>query len=360
LDYLVYSYLQKMNDTAALQLVVEVMKTNKIAQPLVHGSVYSLLASIGRYWVERKQWKEAAEFEFPLVLQNELKKENGGLCCGQWAYIMKHYIRILGLAHMLDENGIQKQDEATLHRAEEELEQMRKHFNDPLFDKEMRNELCILWRISSEVHLDVAEACVAWLRGQSTKALELLSKAAQKEDSYFKPSVKPSVIYIVREHLAERFLQLNRYNDALIHLKRVQTQAPNRLNVLLGAGLCAERLDAQEEAYDFFLLAITQVTDCSPGKEGVNFEKCVESKLQLLSSPQLSQSIGQDRSVRLDKLANAWAFVKHRHNVKNQYINPSTSYLILELWIFVIYLLCSGMLGFGLSQFIQLSRKKEQ
>lgn len=113
--------------------------------------------------------------------------------------------------------------------------------------RELSEDLSVLWRITVDVQVGVAQAMVDWVEGRRDDAIIQLAHMADNEDSYFKPSVKPSgtatallvkvrlslqffcaVIYPVREHLADKLMIMGRTSAALRAYQDTLKQQPLR------------------------------------------------------------------------------------------------------------------------------------
>lgn len=286
LDYLVYSYHQIGQDRKAAAFVAEVVRTEHIFPSLTHGSVYSLIAATARSLAETHNWEALAQYQFPLALASDLR--NGGTSVGDWASMFKVYLRLLGLSNLpvvLDRSA---EADADADRADrlwsirqevaDSLALMRNLSTSPRLERELKQDLSVLWRITADVQLGVAQAVHEWVEDRRDEAIAILTRMADIEDSYFKPSVKPSVIYPVREHLADKLVLVGRLDEALAAYKATLEQQPLRFNSLLGAAKTARALYRYEEANVHYTTLLQQITGCEEVKRQERFSTTYDPK----------------------------------------------------------------------------------
>jgi len=124
---------------------------------------------------------------------------------GDWANMFKVYLRMLGLSNLpmvLDRPDAEANADANADRADrlwsirhevaDNLALMRNLSTSPRLERELKQDLSVLWRITADVQLGVAQAVHEWVEDRRDEAIVILTRMADIEDSYFKPSVKPS------------------------------------------------------------------------------------------------------------------------------------------------------------------------
>jgi hypothetical protein len=195
-------------DKKANDFVEEVLRTEFIFPSLTHGSVYSLIASTARSLAETHNWEALAQYRFPLALASDLR--NGGKSVGEWATMFKLYLRLLGLSNLPSVLDWPAADDSaalevradrlwsTRQEVTDSLEVMRNLSRSPGLERELKQDLSVLWRIAVDVQLGVAQAVHEWIEDRRDEAIAILTRMADIEDSYFKPSVKPSGKPVIR------------------------------------------------------------------------------------------------------------------------------------------------------------------
>jgi tetratricopeptide (TPR) repeat protein len=91
-----------------------------------------------------------------------------------------------------------------------------------------------------EIQRRAATAWLAKAEGKTGEALQLMSSAADLEDSTDKHPVTPGAVLPARELLGDLYLELSKPAEALKEYERVLSDSPNRLNALYGAGNAAQ------------------------------------------------------------------------------------------------------------------------
>jgi hypothetical protein len=127
---------------------------------------------------------------------------------GDWANMFKVYLRMLGLSNLpvvldrpadaeanADANANTDRADrlwSIRHEVADNLALMRNLSTSPRLERELKQDLSVLWRITADVQLGVAQAVHEWVEDRRDEAIAILTRMADIEDSYFKPSVKPS------------------------------------------------------------------------------------------------------------------------------------------------------------------------
>ncbi len=227
LDYLVYAYLQKGEDSLAKERV-DHLKTITEVSPLNFKVFYAFAASPSRYFLEKRMWKEAADMEiYPPGFPWEKFS---------WQKAIIHFTRSLGAAHM------GKMDEA-----KKELENLRSLYVVLSKEKNMSREAAQV-----AVQINSSEAWIQYKERNNDNALKLMKAAADMEDGTEKHPVTPGEIIPARELLGDMLLEMNKPALALEAYKSVLETHPNRFNGLYSAGLAAERCGNKEETTLYF------------------------------------------------------------------------------------------------------------
>lgn len=206
LDYKMYGYLQVGDEENARETLDKVMAVETLPDDMISG--YGVAAAIARYHLELKKWEEAAQLEIgvPEVVTWERYPENMALF---------HYTRGLGAARTGD-----------LEQAETEREYIRQAVNDL---HEAGNSY---WAYMSEALGKAVEAWTLYERGETDRALNLMSEAADLEESMDKHPVSPGEVLPVRELYGELLLKEGREEEAMAAFEASLERTPNRLNAL--------------------------------------------------------------------------------------------------------------------------------
>ena len=100
LDYLVYAYLQKKEDSLAKQQL-DYLETINEVYPANFKVAYAFAAIPARYALERKNWKEAAELQ--------LHPANFSWEKFPWQEAIIHFAKVLGNVHLNNPNEAEKE-----------------------------------------------------------------------------------------------------------------------------------------------------------------------------------------------------------------------------------------------------------
>jgi tetratricopeptide (TPR) repeat protein len=114
--------------------------------------------------------------------------------------------------------------------------------------KTLRDKKDAYWSEQMDIQRQVAEAWVAFGRGDKEKALIELRYAAEREAATEKHAVTPGPLAPGREQLAEALLAMGRPGEALIEFEAVQRTEPNRFRAIYGAARAAEMVGDRERA----------------------------------------------------------------------------------------------------------------
>jgi tetratricopeptide (TPR) repeat protein len=215
MDYLVYAYLQKAEDSLVKEQW-DYLRTIHEVYPVNFKVAYSFAAIPARYLLENKMWKDAANLAIhPAAFTWEKFP---------WQKAIIHYTRILGLVHI-----------GNMDSAEAELKILKRLYDTLTNQKDLYK--------ANQVDIQIKTAC-AWLlfkEGKNKKALELMNDAADREDATEKNPVTPGEVIPARELLGDMFVQMRDPSKALEAYQEDLKRHPKRFNGLYGAGLAAEK-----------------------------------------------------------------------------------------------------------------------
>jgi tetratricopeptide (TPR) repeat protein len=221
MDYLEYAYLQSGRVGAAREVRVE-MEGLPPATGLTLTGDYALAAIPARYTLELGKWEEASA----LRVRNEAVP---------WAQ---------AIAWMAV--GVASARSGDIKRAAE-AERALAELRDALGQQNNG-----YWMKQVEVQREEVEAWMAEHNGKGTDAMNLMTTAAELEESMDKNSVTPGAITPAREMLGQLLLQQNHPQDALAAFEAVLKVAPKRFNALYGAASAAEASGKLSAAHRYF------------------------------------------------------------------------------------------------------------
>jgi hypothetical protein len=226
LDYLVYAYLQKGDNSHAAEQL-KYLAGFKQVSPTNAKVAYAFAAIPARFALENKQWQDAAALQlYPTSL---------GWNKFPWQEAINHFARLLGAAHIKNRDA-----------AKAELAKL-KQLNDTLI-----NQKDIYKARQVQVQINAGEAWILFDAGDKNKALQLMNLAADMEDSTEKNPVTPGEVIPARELLADMLLQMQQNENALLAYEAVLKKCPNRFNSLFGAGTAAEKTSDAKKAGLYF------------------------------------------------------------------------------------------------------------
>ena len=253
MDYLVYAYLQKGDDSLA-KAQWDYLRTIREVYPANFKVAYAFAAIPARYVLENKKWKEAASLEiYPTSFPwNKFP----------WEEAIIHFARLLGSVHTgLRDSAISELDKLKIIR-------------DTL---QRRGDMYKANQV--DIQIMCSEAWILFKAGKYSNALEHMISAAEKEDATEKNPVTPGEVIPARELLADMLLEMG-YNEKALtaYLEDLKTH-PNRFNGLYGAGLSAEKCGDKKNAASYYhrLSEISSVHSHRP--------ELVAARLFLISIP---------------------------------------------------------------------------
>jgi len=226
MDYLMYAYLQKADDSLA-KAQWDYLQTIRTVNPANFKVAYAFAAIPARYVLEKKMWKEAASLElYPSGFPWEKFA---------WQKAIIHFARLLGDVH----SGL-------MDSARSELGKL-KVLHDTLLNKGERYQ-------ANEVDIQIraSEAWIQFKNGKYGSALEHMISAADMEDATEKNPVTPGEVIPARELLADMLLEMGYKEKALTAYQEDLKLHPNRFNGLYGAGLASDKCGDKKNAASYY------------------------------------------------------------------------------------------------------------
>lgn len=234
MDYLVYAYLQKGENKLAKEQL-KYLETFIDVYPLTFKVAYAFAAIPSRFYLENKNWNEAATAQ--------LYPSNFPWIKFPWQKSIIHFTRLLGAAHLENIKG-----------AEAELTKLKQLHAILQQQKDLYKSKQV------EIQIKTGEAWILFAAAQKKEALSLMKLAADMEDSTEKHPVTPGEVLPARELFGDMLLQVKQYENALFAYEAVLKKSPNRFNSLYGAGSAAEKSGNTQRAI-FYYKQLSTVMD---------------------------------------------------------------------------------------------------
>jgi tetratricopeptide (TPR) repeat protein len=214
MDYLIYAYLQNAQDKKAQHTLITINKIERYQNSFA--SAYGIAAAQARYFLELRQWENAAKLELRTHSTFPWDKY-------PWFEAITHFARGLGAARSKDTD-----------RARESIGTLDTFYER---SKEAGQDY---WGVLVDSQRKTVAAWTAYSEGAKDKALQIMKKAAEIEDSVDKHPVTPGVVLPARELLGDMLVLLGKYGEAIDAYESSLQISPNRFNSLYGAGHAAE------------------------------------------------------------------------------------------------------------------------
>jgi Tfp pilus assembly protein PilF len=224
-DYMVYAQLQLGQDRAARAVIDHAFAVPKKVDHFV--TAYAYAAMPARYAVERGDWKTAASLPLdpPADVMSWKKYPQ--------AESMNAFGRGIGAA--------MSRDPAAAQVEVKRLQGLR--------DAAAAMKIGY-WVEQIDIQAEVVRGLATGAAGQHAEGIEILRKAAAREDAAQKHAVTPGLLLPAREVLAYTILDWGQPSDALREFEAVLAKEPNRYRAFAGAAQAATKAgDAKMAAY---------------------------------------------------------------------------------------------------------------
>ena len=255
MGYLVYAYLQKGDNTKAIEQY-EYMKTmSKIYPSNIAAIAYPFAAVPARIALENRQWENAANVE---PHDSELQWENY-----PWQKSLMHFARAIGSSHLKDFSS-----------AEKELDVLKSLRQELVNSGNKSNAKQVL------IQIIITEGWLNFLKGKQNEGIALLQEAVEMEDIVGKHGVTPGKLIPAREFLAEMFMTMNKPDEALIAYEKNLKISPNRFNGIYGAAIAAKQSGNKEKAVQYFQQLIELTKNSKSNRPELEEAKLFISKQQ--------------------------------------------------------------------------------
>ncbi len=230
LDYLVYAYLQKGDNTNAETYFDQVKAIKKLHPAGIPASMYSVAAIPARLALENRDWQRAANLE----LQNfEVDWEKF-----PWQKAIHHFAKAMGAACQKDFDS-----------AEKEI-QMLETIHQKLIAQKDRSKHIQVKQV--EIQMKTAQAWALFSKGNRKEAVLLMQKAVAIEAQTSKHPVTPGDVLPAIELLGDMLLKIGRNKEAFAAYEENLKVHPERFNGVYGAAVAAKQSGNQEKADQYF------------------------------------------------------------------------------------------------------------
>ena len=221
IDYLVYGYLQKGQEREAMQILEKLNATSNFQDSFA--SAYAIAAAQARIALERSDWKKAAAL--PVRTHQSFPWDKY-----PWFEAITYFSRGLGTARSGD-----------IEAAHTNLSRLNELYDST---KEAGQDY---WAILVDSQRKSVESWIMFSKGQKLQALELMTTAADLEDSVDKHPVTPGAVIPARELLGDMLIELGQYEESIAAYERALEISANRLRSLTGIKT-AEQLSGDNKA----------------------------------------------------------------------------------------------------------------
>jgi hypothetical protein len=218
LDYAVYGYLQRGQDSAARATVAAAQSSGVPEGKGVVGD-YNRTAMAARIPLETGEWRSAASF--PVVPIQGMGTQA----------MLSRFTRAIGAARS-DDAAAARAEVAALDSVAANLAERKESY----------------WSRVASIKRDAARAWVTFAEGDTTGGLALARAAADTEEVTDKHPVTPAELLPARELEADMLLEAGRYGEARKAYRATLAREPGRARSLFGAGRAAELAGDREAA----------------------------------------------------------------------------------------------------------------
>lgn len=231
MDYVMYSYLQRMQDERAAAVIEEIDAV--AGYEMSPAAAYAIAAIHARPAVEQRDWQRAAELSVEAIGAEVPWDEL------PFARAVLVHARGLGAARSGDTEAA-AQALAELDAIARDLEAASREESGLRY-----------WHERAQVQRDTVAAWLAHARGQQSEARRLMTLAAEREEAAGKHPIMPGFLVPAREQLGDLLLAQQRPGPALEAYEASMRHSPRRANTLYGAARAAEQLGDRRLALDY-------------------------------------------------------------------------------------------------------------
>lgn len=238
LDYMAYAHLQMGQDEAARSVLAAAKKVEKPADNFA--AAYGLAAIPARVALERAQWTEAAKLElYP------------GRDAYPWhkhpqAEAVNAYARGIGAARVKDVAAA-RSEHSRLITLRDQAKALKFGY----------------WVDQIDIQAEAVSGLIALAEGRTDQGIELLRRAAAREDATEKHVVTPGPLVPARELLGNALMERGDAAAATKEFEMVLAREPNRYRPMLGAAMAADKAGDKVKARQHYsrLLEVADSAD---------------------------------------------------------------------------------------------------
>jgi len=242
IDYLVYAYLQKGDNTNA-EYQYNLIKDRKAFHPMMLTAVtYPLTAIPARLALENKNWERAANLELQEVDINWDQYP--------WQEAIHHFAVAMGAANTND-----------FEKGEKEIE-ILKELHQILIAQNDKTKAIQIKQVA--IQIKTAQAWLSFRKNEKEKAISLMNEAVAIEKTTSKHPVTPGDVLPAIELLGDMLLEMGQPKEALVAYEENLKGSPNRFNGIYGAAVAAQQSGDNEKATMYFEQLI-KVSESSNG-----------------------------------------------------------------------------------------------
>lgn len=231
LDYLMYGYLQKGDNTDAKRQLDYLGSIQKVS-PENFKVAYAFAAIPSRYVLENKSWKDAADLQLhdPDFPWKEYP----------WQLGIYHFARLMGNVNSSQPEAAKKELNTL-----DSLHSVLVGLKDPYKANQV------------QIQYNSGKAWILFKEGKREEALKIMNAAADLEDKTEKHPVTPCEVLPARELLGDMLLQMNEPAQALAAYENDLHNRPNRFNSVYGAAKAAEGAKDMAKAGAYYKQLVT-------------------------------------------------------------------------------------------------------
>lgn len=230
IDYLVYAYLQKGDNTKAEEQYELINKLKSFYSTTITAVIYPIAAIPSRLALENKNWERAVNLE---LQEMDLDWEQF-----PWQKAIHHFARALGAAHTKDFALVEK-----------EIEILSK-LHQNLVAENDRSKFIQVKQV--EIQIKTAQAWMDFTKGNQDKGLAFMKEAVAMERKTSIHPVTPGDVLPAIELLGDMLLEMNRPKEALTAYQENLNKHPERFNGIYGAAVAAKQSGNQEKAVTYY------------------------------------------------------------------------------------------------------------
>ena len=230
IDYLVYAYLQKGDNTNAEYQYNLIKERNTFYPANITAAIYPITAVPARLALENKNWEQAANLELQEI---SIDWEEF-----PWQVAIHHFAIAMGAANTNNFNVVEKKIKI--------LKKLHKNLID------QNDETKSIQIKQVEIQIKTSQAWLDFRKNDLESGLAMMKKAVEIERKTSKHPVTPGDVLPAIELLGDMLLELNKPKEALVAYEENLIGHPGRFNGIYGAAIAAKRANDLDKAILYF------------------------------------------------------------------------------------------------------------